>query len=111
MQNHLCSIRPCGGDFDQGRRQGHHNLRAYPALRRVKRDTLRVITRTSCDYAALPLRLAQSQQLVQRATLFEGTRTLQILEFQMQRQASQLRQMMRELAWRNVNRALDAGPC
>ena len=54
---------------------------------------------------------AQREELVEGAALFEGAGALQVFELQMQRQSGEFGKMMRELAWRDVDGALDARAC
>ena len=79
-----------------------------PQRRGVEGDALRVVAGAGRDHAALPLRLAEREQLVQRAALLEGARALQVLQLQVQRQAGQLGEVAGELAGREVDGLADA---
>ena len=110
MQDDLGPEAARSRHLDLRRRQGHHNLRPDPARRGVKGDSLRVVAGAGRDHPALPLRLAQGEQLVQRAPLLERAGPLQVFQLQMQWQAGQLRQLAGKLAGRDIDRLPDARP-
>ena len=108
VQNDLGAEAARGGDLDLRRGQRHDDLGANAAGRGVEGDALGVVAGAGGDDAALALGFAQREQLVERAALFEGAGALQVFKLQVQRQAGQLGEMMRELAGRDVDGVADA---
>ena len=82
-----------------------------PQRRGVEGDALGVVAGAGRDHAPLALRLAQREQLVQRAALLEGAGALQVFQLQVQRQAGQFGKIVRKLAGRYVNGLTDARAC
>ena len=71
-------------------------------------DALGVVAGAGGDDSALALGFAEGEELVERAALFERAGALQVLELEVQGQAGEFGEMMRELAGRDVDGALDA---
>jgi hypothetical protein len=58
-------------------------------------DSLGMVAGAGGDDAAFALRLAQGEQFVERATLFEGTGALQVFKLQVKGKAGELGEMVR----------------
>ena len=108
VENDLRPEGAGGGDLDLRRGQRHDDLRANAAGRGVEGDSLGVVAGAGGDDAALALGLAEREQLVERAALFEGAGALQVFELEVQGQAGQLGEIVRELAGRDVDGLADA---
>ena len=108
VENNFCSVGTRGGYLDLRSGEGHHDLGADAALGSVKGYALGVIAGAGGDDSALALGFAEGEELVEGAALFERAGSLEVLELEMQRQPGELGKMMRELAWRDVDGALDA---
>ena len=98
-----------GGDLDLRGGEGHDDLGADAAGGGVEGDSLGVVAGAGGDDAALALCLVEREQLVERAALFEGAGALEVLKLQMQGQAGELGEMVRELAGRDIDGLADAG--
>ena len=97
-----------GGDFDLRRGQRHDDLGANAKRGGVEGDALGVVAGAGGDDAAVTLHLAEGEQLVERATLFEGAGELEVFKLQVQRQTGQFGELVGELAGRNVDGVADA---
>jgi hypothetical protein len=69
----------------------------------MESNALRVVAGAGGDYAAPAFIFVQRKNLVQCATLFERSGSLQVLELQEQWQSGQLRKVVRQVAWRAQN--------
>ncbi|MGD0788747.1 MAG: hypothetical protein ABR898_12235 [Terracidiphilus sp.] len=108
VEDNLSPEAARGGDLDLRRGQRHNDLSANSESRGMERNPLRVVAGAGRDHAALALRLAEREQFVERAALFERARALQVLKLQVKWQAGQLGEVVGELARRDVDRFADA---
>ena len=84
VEDDFSAVAARGGDFDLRRGQRHDDLGANAARGSVKGDALRVIAGAGGDHAALALRFAEREELVECAALLERAGALQVLELQVQ---------------------------
>ncbi len=109
VQNYICAEGPGARHLDLRRGQRHDDLCADAERRGVEGDALRMVAGAGGDDSALALDFIEREQLVERAALFEGAGTLQVFQLEVNGQPGQLREMMREMAGRDVDRFADAG--
>ena len=116
VQDDFCAIAAGGGDLDQRRGQGHDDLGADAERGGVEGDALGVVAGAGRDDAALALRLGEGEQLVECAALLEGAGALKVFQLEVEGQAGQFGEMVREVAGRDMDgfadaraRRLDAG--
>ena len=77
----------------------------------MKGYALGMIAGAGGDDSALALGFAEGEELVEGPALFERAGALEILELQVQGESGELGEVMRELAGRDVDGALDARAC
>jgi hypothetical protein len=98
-----------GGHLDLRRGEGHYDLRADAAGGGVESEALGMVAGAGGDDAFVAFDFVEGKQLVEGAALFEGSGSLEIVELEVKRQAGELREMMRELAGRDMDCVADAG--
>ena len=79
-----------------------------PRCSGVEGDSLGMVAGAGGDDSAFAFGLAEGEELVERAAFFERAGALEILELEMQGESGELGEVMRELARRDVDGALDA---
>ena len=108
LDHHLRAMHLRALDLAVGRAARHHDHRAQAETRRVVGHALRMVARAHRDDAAPARRFIQRQQPVERAALLERGGELQVLEFQPDFGAGELRQRAAVQAGRALDRACDA---
>ena len=111
VKNDFGAVGLGGGNLDQRRRERHANLGFDPAPAGVIRQSLRVVSRRSCNHSLIAFLRAHGQQFVQRAALFKRARPLQVVEFQINGIAGELRKSGGQSAGRKIDRRANALQC
>src|ERR1035437_155800 len=108
-ENDLGAVGAGGGDLGLRSGERHDDLGADGAGSGGEGDTLGVVSGAGRDDAALAFGLAERQQLVERASFLERAGALEVFKLEVQGQAGELGEVVRELAGRHVNGLADAG--
>src|ERR1700722_2747373 len=82
VQNDIGTVAARGRHFDQRRSQRHTNLRSDAELASVISHALSMVSGRGRDDTPIAFFTLQQEQLVQRASLFEGSRALQVIELE-----------------------------
>src|SRR5947208_2648411 len=109
VQNYFRSVAFCGRNFDKRSGQGHHNLRANTVPSRVIRDALSVVSCGRSNDATISLLSTQRKKFVESSALLESSRTLQVVEFEINGITGVLRKIFRTRAGREIDGVANAG--
>ena len=108
VKNDFGAVGLGGGNLDQRRRERHANLGFDPAPAGVIGQSLRVVPCRSRNHSLIAFLRAHGQQFVQCAALFECAGPLQVVEFQINGIAGELRKSGGESAGRKIDRRANA---
>jgi hypothetical protein len=92
-----------GIDLDERGHHRHDDLCGDSVVLCMKGHALSMIARACGNDAALPIVVAQSQDLVERSTLFEGAGPLQVFQFQVDRLSADFGDSGRQRTRRQVD--------